>query len=258
MHGRPQRLAGEFIGTFGVVFFIVGAICADQFLRSQNQPALGALGIAIVYGLAYGALVTAVGYSCGRDSGHLNPAVTLGFWGARRLGTFDALSYCLVQLAGAAAAAYALRAVLPAEIWRPVELGTPLLANGITRTPGMLIEGFAVFFLVFAAFATALDGTGRSGIQRGTTRWLTGFVGGLIVATGALFTLPFTGGSLNPARAFGPAVAGHYWTNQGVYWIGPLSGGVVAAWIYDSVFLRWHAHGESEDRTGDRSRARTD
>jgi glycerol uptake facilitator protein len=268
MRGRPQRLAGEFIGTFGVVLFTVSAICADQFLRNQNQPALGPLGIALAYGLVYGALVTAVGYSCGRGCGHLNPAVTLGFWGARKLGTFDALSFCAAQLAGAAAAAYSLRAVLPEEVWRATELGTPMLANGITRTPGMLIEGFPTFFLVFAVFSTSLDGLDPSGHQRGTTRWLTGLVGGLIVATGALFTLPFTGGSMNPARAFGPALAVHYWTNHGVYWIGPLSGGVVAAWIYDSVFLRWHAHPESGDRPADRAgdragegssaRARTD
>jgi glycerol uptake facilitator-like aquaporin len=58
-----------------------------------------------------------------------------------------------------------------------------------------------------------------------------------MVTVGALFSLPFTGGSLNPARAFGTALAGRYWTNHGVYWIGPLGGGVLAAWIYDALFL---------------------
>jgi MIP family channel proteins len=241
MQRRTHRLAAEFIGTFGVVFFSVGVLCADQFLRSENEPGIGALGIALAYGLTFGVLVTAVGYVAGVP-GHLNPAITLGFWGTRRLGTFDALSLCIAQLAGSAAAAYTLRVLLPEEVWRGVQLGTPALASGITRTPGMLLEGLASFFLVFAVFATTLDGVDALGVERGTTRWLTGFSSGVIVAVGALFTLPFTGGSLNPARAFGPALAGHYWTNHGVYWIGPLSGGVLAAWIYDALFLRRRSH----------------
>jgi aquaporin TIP len=47
-----------------------------------------------------------------------------------------------------------------------------------------------------------------------------------------------TGGSMNPARAFGPALASHDWLNHGVYWVGPLAGGVLAGWIYDTAFLR--------------------
>lgn len=43
--------------------------------------------------------------------------------------------------------------------------------------------------------------------------------------------------ALNPARAFGPALAANYWYNHGVYWIGPLAGGVAAGWLYDILFL---------------------
>src|SRR5665213_842896 len=237
MPGRPQRLAAEFIGTYGVVIFSAGAVCADQFLRNDNQPGLGPLGIALAYGFAFGTMLTAVGYAVGVQVCGLNPAITIAFWGTRRLGTLDAITCCLAQLAGAASAAYTLRSVLPEEIWRAAALGTPALASGITRMPGMLLEGFASFFLVFTVFATTLDGVGETGRERGTTRWLTSLSGGLVVTAGALFTFPFTGGSMNPARAFGPAFAGHYWTNHGIYWIGPLSGGVLAAWIYEAVFL---------------------
>ena len=34
---------------------------------------------------------------------------------------------------------------------------------------------------------------------------------------------------MNPARAFGPALASGTWTNQMVYWIGPMIGGALAA-----------------------------
>ena len=161
MHRRPQRLAAEFIGTFGVVLFSAGAVCADQFLRGENLPGFGPLGIALAYGFAFGTLVTAVGCVCGGQTicGHLNPAVTLGFWGTRRIGTFDAIACCLAQLAGAAAAGYALRYALPEDTWRAALLGTPAMAAGITRTPAMLIEGAGAFFLVFVMFATSISAT---------------------------------------------------------------------------------------------------
>jgi hypothetical protein len=39
-------------------------------------------------------------------------------------------------------------------------------------------------------------------------------------------------------RTLGPAVATRHWENHGVYWVGPLFGAVLAAVIYDRLFLR--------------------
>ena len=104
-------------------------------------------------GWPFGAFVTATSRISG---GHLNPAVTIGYWVTRRLGLFDMLTYCGAQLAGACVAAYLLRAVVPEETWRAVALGTPDLTSGLTRAPGMLIEGLLTMLLVFTAFATTL------------------------------------------------------------------------------------------------------
>jgi glycerol uptake facilitator-like aquaporin len=49
---------------------------------------------------------------------------------------------------------------------------------------------------------------------------------------------PLTGASMNPARSFGPAIATGIFEGQAAYWIGPIVGGVVAALIYDRLFLR--------------------
>jgi glycerol uptake facilitator-like aquaporin len=87
------------------------------------------------------------------------------------------------------------------------------------------------FFLVFVVFATAVD-------ERGAFNKIAGFAIGLTITMGALMGGPLTGAAINPARAFGPALAGHFWANHGVYWAGPLIGGVVAGTLYDWVFLK--------------------
>ncbi len=227
MYNIGQKLVAEFAGTFALIFFGAGSICADQFLRSSGQGGLGLLGIALAHGLAIGIMVSAVGHISG---GHFNPAVTIGFWVTRKLSTFDSLAYWVAQLAGGVCAAYLLR-LLPFDVWGGVQLGTPDLASGITRTTGLILEAVMTFFLVFVVFATAVD-------EKGAFNKVAGFAIGLSITMSALFGGPFTGAALNPARAFGPAVAANHWTNHGVYWIGPLAGGVIAAWLYDTLFLK--------------------
>src|SRR5712692_5548331 len=228
MYSKPQKFFAEFVGTFALIFFGAGSICADQLLKSTNQGSLGLLGIAVAHGLAIAIMVSAVGHISG---GHFNPAVTIGFWVTRKLSTVDALLYWLAQLAGAAAAAYALRALVPDDIWRPVALGTPELLRDLTRAAGMILEGILTFFLVFVVFATAAD-------ERGAFGKIAGFAIGLTVTMDILGGGPLTGAAMNPARSFGPALASHHWANYGVYWVGPLSGGVLAGWFYDTLYLK--------------------
>src|SRR5260370_38362724 len=153
MYNRPQKLVAEFVGTFALIFFGAGSICADQFLRTSGQGGLGLLGIALAHGLAIGIMVTSLGHISG---GHFNPAVTIGFWVTRKLSTIDTLAFWVVQLAGAAAAAYLLR-LLPFDVWTAVQLGTPALTSGISRTTGMIFEATMPFFLSVLSFATAAD-----------------------------------------------------------------------------------------------------
>jgi len=228
MYSKPQRMVAEFVGTFALVFFGVGAISTDQFLRSSTngQSGFGWLGIALAQGLTIGIMVSALRHISG---GHFNPAVTIGFWVTRKLSTFDTLAYWVAQVAGSIAAAYLLRR-LPFDAWSFVQLGTPNLASGVSRTTGMILEAVMTFFLVFVFFATAVD-------VHGAFDKIAGFAIGLTVTVGVLLGGPFTGAALNPARALGPALASNHWTNHGVYWIGPLAGGVVAGWLYGTIFL---------------------
>jgi MIP family channel proteins len=228
MYTKSQKLVAEFIGTFALIFFGAGSICADQFLRSTGQSGIGLLGIALAHGLAIGLMVTAIGHISG---GHLNPAVTIAFWVTKRLSTFDSILYWIAQPAGAVAAAYLLRTIVPLETWRNAVLGTPELAHDFFRAYGMVLEAVMTFFLVFVVFATAVD-------ERGAFNKIAGFAIGLTVTMDILMGGPLTGAAMNPARAFGPALAANHWANHGVYWVGPLAGGFLAGLLYDSLYLK--------------------
>ena len=225
MYSTPQKLAAEFIGTFALIFFGAGSICADQFLHGAG---VGLFPIAITHGLAIGLMICALGHVSG---GHFNPAVTIGFWVTKRISTIEAVSYWVAQLIGGITAAFLLRAVVPEDTWRAVALGTPALTRDFTVLSGLILEAVTTFFLVLTVFATAVD-------ERNSSRSYAGFCIGLIISLGIMVAGPFTGAALNPARAFGPALASTHWANQGVYWVGPLLGGFFAGLLYDSFFNR--------------------
>jgi aquaporin Z len=157
--------------------------------------------------------------------------LTIGFWVTKRLSTVDVFLYWAAQLAGATAAAFLLRAVVPEDTWRAVALGVPQLARDFPVWAGMSLEAVTTFFLVLVMFATAVD-------EKGTFRSIAGFGIGLTYSLGILVAGPLTGAALNPARAFGPALAATHWAHHGVYWVGPLAGGFLAGLLYDSLYLK--------------------
>jgi len=228
MYNLAQKLIAEFFGTFTIVLVITGAICADGYLTATGRPALGVLGLAAAYGTAIGIMATAAGHISG---GHFNPAVTIGLWVTRRFGSIDTVLYWAAQLLGAMAGAYTIKSIVSDSVWEPVALGTPALAPDFLRTHAMALEGVTTWLWVFVFFATFVD-------TQGASDRIAVFAVGLAAAMGTLLAYPFTGAAMNPARAFGPAVASGHWTNHGVYWVGPLFGGVLAGFMYDRIFLR--------------------
>lgn len=228
MYNLAQKLMAEFLGTFTIVWISTGAICTDQYLTATGKPGLGVLGIAVAYGMAIGVMVRALGHISG---GHFNPAVTIGLWVTRRLGSVDTILYWAAQLLGAMAGAYVIKLIVSDSFWAPVALGTPALAPDFTRTHAMALEGVTTLLWVFVYFATVVD-------TKGASERIAVFAIGLTAAICTLVAYPFTGAAMSPARAFGPALVSGHWTNQGVYWVGPLFGGVLAGFLYDRIFLR--------------------
>src|SRR5258708_19639206 len=147
MYNTPQKLTAEFIGTFALIFFGWGAVLAEQVLVGGGGA--GLFGIAIAHGLAIAIMISALGHISG---GHFNPAVTIGFWVTKRFNTLDVVLYWAAQLAGAVAAAFLLKALIPEDACRAVALGTPVLARDFSRFSGLLLEPVTHFFLFLVLF----------------------------------------------------------------------------------------------------------
>ena len=216
-----RHFAAEFIGTFALVFIGGGAIITSPMLQVQAAV----VNIAFAHGLILALMVTATM----RVSGHLNPAVTAGFLATRRIEPMMAVVYWIAQFTGAIVAAYALKPLFPENIVTATHLGGQSISSSITMGKAIVLEAIATFFLVFVVFGTAVDPRGPK---------VGGFAIGLTVTAGILGIGPLTGGSMNPARSFGPAVVTRIFEGQAAYWVGPIVGGVLAAVLYDRLFLR--------------------
>jgi aquaporin Z len=214
-------LIAELIGTFALVFIGAGA---------------GALGIGGLVGVAFahGLTLACFAYAYGHVSGtHVNPAVTFGVLLAGRIAPARAAAYIVAQLAGGALAGYALAYCLggTATGLGATVLAQPLELPGgvsifVTPAMGVVIELVLTFFLVNTVLNAGVSGKAGS---------MAGLAIGLTLAFCILMGGPLTGGSVNPARTIGPALATGNWSDLWVYIVGPLGGGAVAALLYRGV-----------------------
>jgi aquaporin Z len=211
-----RRGVAEFIGTFTLIFIGGGA---GIVTGGHDLVAIG-----LANGLAIGIMVSNLGHISG---GHFNPAITAAFFATRRITGLLAAVYWASQLAGAIVAAAILR-------WL---FGNPQFLAAVPHAPGtgdfkaLVLEAIMTFFLVWAVWATAVD-------PGGAFKAIAGLAIGLTITIDVYAGGPITGAAMNPARAFGPELVGNFWGEGWIYWIGPLVGALVAAFLYDSLYLR--------------------
>src|SRR5437763_1611757 len=218
-----RRGVAEFVGTFTLIFIGAGSIVTAKAI---GDPSL--IGIAIAHGVAIAVMVSALGHISG---GHFNPAITFGFLITRRIKPALGVVYWHAQLGGGALGALLVRDLLPRAAGNAVNLGVPELGHGVDSAAGFGLEAIFTFFLVWVVFATAVD-------PRGTFKSIAGLAIGLTITIDVLFGGPFTGAAMNPARAFGPQLVGDHWSHAWVWYAGPVLGGVVAAAMYELLYLR--------------------
>lgn len=210
----------ELVGTFTLTFVGAGAIISTE---GGNLVA-----IALAHGLALSMAVYASGHISG---GHINPAVTVAMLLRGKIKPPAAAGYIIAQLVGATLAALILSSFFPGESIEQVKLGATLgsLSTPENATAVLAIEIVLTFLLLTTIFAVAVDARGPKNVY--------GFAIGLTVAFDILCAGPLTGASMNPARSFGPALVGSHWDIHWVYWVGPIVGGAIAAFLYDLVFI---------------------
>jgi len=216
---NKKALIAEFIGTFCFVFIGIGSIVADYWSSGK----LGMTGIALAHGLAIGVMASATAAISG---GHLNPAVTISLWSAKKIDTLNAIGYIVVQFLGAICAALLIKLAVPTDALNFVSLGIPALGYGITPMMGLITEAVLTFILVFVIYGTAVDARAPK---------VGGLFIGLAITLDILMGGPISGAAMNPARYIGPAVASLNFQHAWIYFVGPIVGGVLAAQIYKLV-----------------------
>lgn len=218
----PKCLA-EMIGTFALIFVGAGAI----MLNSLSPGTHSLLAIALAHGLTIAVMVSATGHISG---GQLNPAVTMGALVGRKISLPLGLAYMLAQLLGAVLAAFLLMQFFHPDIVEKAKLGTPMPNPQLFSAKAAFgLEAILTFFLVFVVFGTGIDPKGPK---------IGGLAIGLTVTLDILIGGPLSGAAMNPARTFGPALAGGFWTHHWVYWAGPMLGGAAAGLLYDRVISK--------------------
>lgn len=215
----------EFISTLIFVFAGEGSVLAYAKLTdgADLTPA-GLVGVAICHGFA---LFVAISVSANVSGGHVNPAVTVGLLFGGHITLLKGFLYWIAQLAGASVACLLLSVVTNGCTTSPHALssGEPVYA-------AIILEIVITFGLVYTVYATAADTKAK-----GNVGLIAPLAIGLIVAANILFAGAFDGGSMNPARSFGPALVSGDWTNHWVYWVGPLVGGAIAGLVYELLIM---------------------
>lgn len=206
-----RRCVAELLGTFALVAIGPGAV-----MVAARTHAFGQVGVALAFGLAVTIIVASSGHLGGA---HLNPAVTIGFWSVGRFRSSDVLPYVIAQCAGAIAAS-----VVCGWILGPVgDFGATIPALAIPQS--FVVEMGYTGLLGFVIMGVATDDRTPAAVAP--------FAIGATVFAGALVTGPLTGGSFNPARSLGPAVASGRWTAHWLYWTAPIAGMMLAMRVYE-------------------------
>ncbi|WP_083460208.1 MIP/aquaporin family protein [Jiangella muralis] len=211
MDSLTRNVVAEAFGTFVLVVLTVTVIMIGP----------GLIPAALAYGLGTAALVSSLGHVSG---GHFNPAVTLALLLGKKIDILAAVAYWIAQFLGAAAGALLVMLVSDREV---VQAGTPAVADNIGVGGAITAEAVATFILVLAYLGSVVDRRAPASVYPMAI--------GLTVAAGFFAIAPLTGGALNPARGFGPAVIGGEWDAVATWLGGPLAGAVLAWALYQFV-----------------------
>ena len=229
-----ERCVAEVAGTFILVFIGSGAATLSKLVPHNGHfPATAADLLLLALGFGFALFVAVMIF--GRISGaHVNPAVTISLAATGNFAWSDVLPYIVAQLVGAVLGALGIAIIYGKFASTFGHLGAPALATNTSVLQGIIAEAIGAAILMLAVFAMVVD-------KRAPAGW-SGLVIGLALGAAIIVGGPATGGSFNPARAFGPDFANIFfgtsvsWGDFIVcYTVGPLLGMAGAAFLYQYV-----------------------
>lgn len=225
--GAVKAAIAEFISTLIFVFAGSGSgIAFNKITDNGPTSPAGLVAAALSHALA---LFVAVAVGANISGGHVNPAVTFGLFVGGNITLFRGILYIIAQLLGSTVACLLLS-------YTTGGLPIPGFAlSGVGIGPALVFEIVMTFGLVYTVYATAVDP------KKGEIGIIAPIAIGFIVGANILAGGAFTGASMNPAVAFGPALVTFTWASHWIYWVGPLVGGGLAGIVYEIFFIN-HSH----------------
>ncbi|KAG4973029.1 hypothetical protein AAZX31_11G033700 [Glycine max] len=217
----------EFHATLIFVFAGVGsAIAYNELTKDAALDPTGLVAVAVAHAFA---LFVGVSVAANISGGHLNPAVTFGLAIGGNITLITGFLYWIAQLLGSIVACLLLNFITAKSI------PSHAPATGVNDFQAVVFEIVITFGLVYTVYATAADP------KKGSLGIIAPIAIGFVVGANILAAGPFSGGSMNPARSFGPAVVSGDFAANWIYWVGPLIGGGLAGLIYGDVFIGSYA-----------------
>jgi aquaporin Z/aquaporin NIP len=212
----------EIIGTFVLVYGGTAVAVAAVLNRPVAGPSYNSVATPLAFGLALLVGVAAIGHVSG---GHVNPAVTLGLAATGRFPWRYVPAYLLAQLTGALLGALATWATFGTPARAEAQLAATAPGPGVGAVQGLLVEALITFILVFVVVSVATDDRVPASLAP--------IAVGAALAVAVFIAGPVTGAAVNPVRALGPALIAGQLPNIWIYIVGPLLGGIAAAFVYD-------------------------
>lgn len=225
----PKRLAAEFIGTF---WLVLGGCGSAVLAATFPNTGIGFAGVALAFGLTLLTMAFAIG---GISGCHINPAVTVGLWAARRFDGKDVLPYIVAQVIGGIVAGGVLYLIASGQAGFTTANG--FASNGYgDHSPGhySLLACAICEVVMTAVFIFIIAGSTDK-------RVVAGFAPipiGLSLTLIHLISIPVTNTSVNPARSTAVAVYVGGWAiaQLWLFWVAPIVGGAIGGKLYNSLF----------------------
>ncbi|KAJ4881359.1 Aquaporin NIP3-1 [Raphanus sativus] len=226
-----QKLLGEFVGTFSLIF----AGCAAIVVNDTYGKVVTLPGIALVWGLTVMVMIYSIGHVSGA---HFNPAVSIAFASSRKFPFKQVPGYIAAQVLGSTLASEALRLVFQLEnnvcsLKGDVYVGTYPSSSNMAS---FVMEFITTFNLMFVISAVATDKRANGSFA--------GIAIGATVVLDILFCGPISGASMNPARSLGPALIWGCYKDLWLYIVSPVIGALAGAWTYDMLRSTNKSYGE--------------